>query len=188
MTPPTTLSTNDVAQSEEGAADRGDDRRGRRRGRAVVDEALALDDRDDSTRHAEPLHDRRRRDRVGGGDDGAEHERGRPREPGHDLVRDDGDDDHRQQHEPDGEQPDRPQVRPQVAQRGEERGAVEERRQDPDEDEVGRQVDLGQPGTKPSASPPSTSRIGYGIRSFGTSTSIAAPAASSTSRLTRSCG
>ena len=46
--------------------------------------------------------------------------------------------------EPDREQPDRAQVGAQVAQRGEERGAVEERRQDADEDEVGRQVDLGQ--------------------------------------------
>src|SRR4029079_994855 len=44
----------------------------------------------------------------------------------------------------------------------------------------------GRPGTKASARPPRTSRSGYGIRSFGTSTSIAVPAASSASRLTRS--
>ncbi len=61
-------------------------------------------------------------------------------------MRDDRDDDHRQQHEPDREQPDRPEVRAQVAQRGEERGPVEERRQHADEHELGRQVDLGQAG------------------------------------------
>ena len=61
-------------------------------------------------------------------------------------MRDDRDEDHRQQDEPDREQPDGPEVRAQVAQRREERGAVEERRQHADEDEVGRQVDLGQPG------------------------------------------
>ena len=35
--------------------------------------------------------------------------------PGTIVVRDDGDDDHRQQDEPDREQPDRPHVRAQVA-------------------------------------------------------------------------
>ena len=65
---------------------------------------------------------------------------------GDDLVGDDGDDDHRQEHEADREQPDRPEVRAQVAQRGEERGSVEERRQYADEHEVGRQVELGQAG------------------------------------------
>jgi len=44
-----------------------------------------------------------RGDRIGGGDDGAEHERGRPRQSRDDLVSDDGDDDHRQEHEADRE-------------------------------------------------------------------------------------
>ena len=56
----------------------GDDRSGREleedeRG-AVVDEALALDDRDRAARDSEPVRDRRRGDRVGRRDDGAEHE------------------------------------------------------------------------------------------------------------------
>ena len=50
----------------ERAADRCDDRDAVRDERGpVVDEALALDDRDDPPRHAEAMHDRRRRDRVG---------------------------------------------------------------------------------------------------------------------------
>ena len=60
-------------------------------------------------------------------------------------MRDDRDDDHRQEDETDREQPHRPQVRAQVAQRREERGSVEEERQHTDgEDEIGRQVELGQ--------------------------------------------
>ena len=59
---------------------------------------------------------------------------------------DDCDDDDRQEHEADREQPDRPDVRAQVAQRGEEGGTVEERRQYADEHEVGWQIDLGQAG------------------------------------------
>ena len=73
--------------------------------------------------------------------------------PGHDLVRDDRDDDHRQQDEADREQPDRPQVRPQVAQRGEERGPVEERRQHAHEHEIGWQVDLRQAGDEAEREP-----------------------------------
>ncbi len=64
-------------------------------------------------------------------------------------MRDDRDDDDRQQDEPDRKETHGPDVRAEVAQRGEERGPVEERRQHADEDEVGRQVDLGQPGHEP---------------------------------------
>ena len=71
----------------------------------------------------------------------------------HDRVRHDRDDDHRQEDEADRKQADRPQVRAQVAQRGEERGAVEQQRQDADEDEVGRQVDLGQTGDEAERQP-----------------------------------
>ena len=58
--------------------------------------------------------------------------------------------------------------------------AVEERRQDGDEHEVRRQLDVaGRPGTKPSASPPSTSRIGYGIRTSCEHAAISSKAAAS---------
>ena len=46
--------------------------------RPVVDQALALDDRDEPPRNAEPARDRARGDRVGRRDDRAEHERRRP--------------------------------------------------------------------------------------------------------------
>ena len=48
-------------------------------------------------------------------------------------VRDDRDGDDRHQHEPEREQADRPGVRPEVAERREERGRVEERRQHADQ-------------------------------------------------------
>ncbi len=68
-------------------------------------------------------------------------------------MRDDGHDDHRQEHEPDREEPYRPEIRAQILERGEEGGAVEERRQDADEDEVGRQVDLRQAGREAECEP-----------------------------------
>ena len=49
------------------------------RGR-VVDEALALDDRDDAPRRAQPPGDRGGGNRVGRRDDGPQHERRRPRQ------------------------------------------------------------------------------------------------------------
>ena len=52
---------------------------GDERGR-VVDQALALDQRDEPARQPEPRGDRRRRDRVGRRDDRAEHEAHRPRQ------------------------------------------------------------------------------------------------------------
>ena len=101
-------------------------------------------------------------------------------------MRDDRDDDHRQEHEADREQADWAKVRAQVAQRGEERCSVEERREHADEDEVGGQIDLGQSRDEPERQPAQHEQDRIRIRSFGTSTSIPAPAVSSTSRLTRS--
>ena len=98
--------------------------------------------------HPEPARDRGRRDRVGGRDDGAERERRRPAEADH-AVGDDGDGGHRHQHEPDREQADRPRVRAQVAERGEERGGVEERRQDADEHELGLELEGRDPRREP---------------------------------------
>ena len=89
---------------------------------------------------------------------------------------DDGHTDSRDGHEADGEQPDRSRGRPQLAKRREEGRAVEERRQDAEEDELGLSSNSGMPGTIPMASPPSTSRIGYGIRSAGATASIVATA------------
>jgi hypothetical protein len=62
----------------------------------------ALDDRDRATRDSQSVRDRRRGDRVGRGDDGAEHESARPRKADH-VVGSDGDPDHRRSHEADRE-------------------------------------------------------------------------------------
>jgi hypothetical protein len=75
-------------------------------------------------------------------------------------VRDDSDDHGGGDDEADGEQPNVAQVRAEVAPGREPTIGVEQRRQEDEEDEVGRQLDLRRPGTKPSSAPPSTSRIG----------------------------
>ena len=131
-------------EEREGAGDhRGDGEAvGDERG-AVVDQALALDQRDQARRQPEPLGDRAGGGRIGRRDDCSEHERLRPAEAGDDCVRDGGDGKHRDEHEPDREEPDRLHVRPELAQRGEERAAVEQRRQHRDEHEVRVQVHLG---------------------------------------------
>src|SRR5712691_1914134 len=51
----------------------------------------------------------------------------------------------------------------------------------------GRSATCGMPGTKPSARPPRTSRIGYGTRKSGASVSSAAPAPRIASRTSESC-
>jgi hypothetical protein len=87
-------------------------------------------------------------------------------------VRDHGDDEHRAEHEADGEQRDGERVLAQVAEGGEERGSVEERRKDRNEDEVRRKLELRDPRDEPEPET-ATSRIGYGIlvRSAATSKS-----------------
>jgi hypothetical protein len=126
--PPTTLSTN---RPDASARDQGG---------AVVDEALALDQRDDPARQSEPLGDGGGRGRVGRRDDCPEHERARPAETRDHHVGDRGHDQHRRQHEPDGEKGNRPCELAQVAKRCEERHAVKERRQDRDQYEIRRQL------------------------------------------------
>ena len=69
-----------------------------------------------------------------------------PREAADRGVRDNRDAARRRGDEADREQRDRAEVRPQVAEPGEERGRVEERRQDRDEDEIRRQLQVRQPG------------------------------------------
>ena len=105
--------------------------------RAVVDQALALDHRQRPARDAEPPADRCRRDRVGRRHDRSEHERSRPRQADHRVH------DSRDRHscccnQPEREERDRPKIPAQLSQSGVVRGQVEERRQDPDEDDVRR--------------------------------------------------
>jgi hypothetical protein len=56
-------------------------------------------------------------------------------------VGDDGDADGREHDEAEREQPDRPNAGSQVTERGEERSAVQERRQDAEEDQLRRKLD-----------------------------------------------
>ena len=107
---------------------------------AVVDEALALDDRDDAPRRADTSGDLGRRERVGRRDDRPERERAGPAEARRARARPRRSPPVVATVKPDREQRDRPQVRAQVAQAGEERRGVEKRRQDRDEHEIRRQL------------------------------------------------
>ena len=70
------------------------------------------------------------------------------------------------EHEPDREQRERPHVRAQVAQRGEERRASRAAAAgSPTSTISGLSSTCGSPGHEAEPSPPSTSRIGYGMRS-----------------------
>jgi len=109
---------------------------------AVVDEALAFDQRDQPAWQAEPQRDRRGRGRVRGRDERAQHEGLWPVEARDHGMGNPRHREHRRQHEPDREQPDRPDVRAELPERGEVGGAVEERGQDGDEHEIRLQLHL----------------------------------------------
>ncbi len=111
--------------------------------RPVVDQSLALDDRDDPARNTEPLGDRGGGQRIGGRDHRAQHERRRPRQPVDGRVRDPGNARGGAQHQAGREQADRALVGTQVAQRREERRRVEQRRQDAEQHHLRRDLDLG---------------------------------------------
>jgi hypothetical protein len=111
--------------------------------RAVVDQALALDDGHEPPGHAQPPRDGRCGDRIGRRDDCAQHEGALPRQALDELVRNHRDRERGGDDEADCEQADRPHVRAQVAERGEERCVVQERRQHPEEHELRVEVELG---------------------------------------------
>ena len=107
----------------------------------VVDQALALQDRHDAPRQPDPAGDRRGRDGVRRRDDRAERECRRP------LDRQDRMHEHRdpgggEQHQPDAEQGDRPPVRPEVDQRRPDGRGVEQRRQQADQHDLRRQLEV----------------------------------------------
>ena len=60
-----------------------------------------------------------------------------------------GDPDGRHQHQPDREQADGLRVHAEIPERGEERGAVEQHRQHPEEDELRLELELGHPRHEP---------------------------------------
>ena len=121
--------------------------------RAVVDQALSLDDRDEPSWHPEAPRDGCRGDGIGRRDDGAEHEGRAPGEIVDRRVGDHRHDEGRHDHEPDREQADRAQVQLQLVQRREERSGVQQRRQHRDENEIRRELQLGHPGHEPERQP-----------------------------------
>ena len=116
-------------------------------GGAVVDQALALDDRDDAPGNAKAPSDRRRGDGIGRGDDRAENERFGPAEVecGMSHHRDDA---HRRQHQADRQQADLADVAAQLAQWGEERRRVQQWRQQDQQDELRIELDVGDVGDR----------------------------------------
>ncbi len=102
----------------------------------VVDQRLALHQPPDPFGHAHGAERRDRRDRVGGCDHGAEHERGRPRHPVHQLVRGDRDEARGGQHERQREEAERPALGPQLARRGVPAGAHQQRRHEHEQHHV----------------------------------------------------
>ena len=115
---------------------------------AVVHEALALDDRDELAWDSS----RRAIDVAASGSVGetiAPRTNASPRKALDRRVRDDGDTHRRDDDEPDREEADRPHIGPQIAKRREERRAVEQRRQDAEEDELGLELELRHPRNEP---------------------------------------
>ena len=81
-------------------------------------------------------------------------------EIGKDPVGDEAGAEHRERHEPDRQQRDRPGVGPEVDQRGPDRGGVEQRWEDPDEYHVGVDVHIVHTGRHDATTPAMTSNSG----------------------------
>ena len=88
--------------ARDGDADGGGVKNERRR---IVQETLALDDRDQVPRNPQALENRRRRELVGRRDDRTEHERHRPTEVADDGMGDDRDHDRGRRHQADRQHP-----------------------------------------------------------------------------------
>ena len=124
-------------------------RRPRRHGQAidqqragVVQQALAFENRQDALRRLQRPQHRGGRRGIGRRDDGAERDRRRPRQLGHEHARDDGDGGRREAHRDDDEAGDRRPVVAEVARRGVV-GRVEQDRRDEQ-----RQRQLGSDGER----------------------------------------
>ncbi len=133
-----------VAERDGGARapDRDGGPQGHQGGR-VVEQRLALQDRDDPARDADAAGDRGRRHGVRRRDDRAEGERRRPGHVRDDVVGHHRDADRREGDQPDRQQQDRATVGVEVDQRRLQRRGVQQRRQQPDQHHLGGQVHLG---------------------------------------------
>ena len=117
---------------------------GHQRG-GVVDQALALEDGGEVALGADGPHDRYRRHRIGRRDDGAQRERRGPGELRGERVRHHRDGRDGEQHQQRPESEDGPEVRPEIAERAGERGPVEQRGDEDEEQGVGLELHPGQP-------------------------------------------
>ena len=130
-------------------------------GSRVVEQGLALDERPDDPRRAEPAEDRRGRQGVGRADDRSERERGRPAESGIAACATTATITIVKMHEADREPDERGDVRPQVADRRLGGRAEQQRRQEDEQDQVRLELRCGAgPGTNASPRPPRTSSVG----------------------------
>ncbi len=103
--------------------------------RGIVDQALALEDHDETARNAHLLEHRGRGDRIRGRDDRAECEADGPGKPRHQEVGGDADERGREPDEADGQQQDRGEIGPEGAPGHEEGRGLQERWQEEDEHE-----------------------------------------------------
>jgi len=111
---------------------------------AVVDEALAAQNRRDRPRDGKALEDRARGDRVRGRDDRSEREGGAPAERRQERVRGERDGDGRRDDEADRELQNRSQVAAEEIEVHRPAARVQQRRQDQQEDQILPDPELGQ--------------------------------------------
>lgn len=136
----------------------GADRRGEHdpeqgEGGGVVEQALALEDRHHAALQAEAPADGRGGDRVGWGDDGAEHEGAGQGQVGNDQPRGDPDDGGGEHDEPHGQQQDGTHVLPDAQRRALQRRRVQQGREDEEQDQLGLQRHGGQTRDEREAEP-----------------------------------
>ena len=130
--------------SESGPGDGRHDRRTQgHQGGGVVEQRLALEDRHDPAREADPPRDRRRRDGVGRCHDGTDREAGTPAEVGQQPVHEHGDAGGGEGDQPDRQQEDRPPVGVEVDEARLDRRGVEQWRQQPEQHDFRAQLDVG---------------------------------------------
>ncbi len=136
----------EVAQDLPHAHGRGDGHdRGPQRdqGGGVVDQALALEDRDDPSGHAHAARDRGGGNGVRRRDDGTEGQGSRELEPGNQRPGHQADRERREDDRPDGQDADRLVVGAYVDERRADGRGVQQRRQQPDEHDLGIECVVG---------------------------------------------
>jgi hypothetical protein len=114
----------------------------------VVDEAFAFEDVDNRLREADALGYRGGGDGIGGGDDSAECETETPVESAEQPVGGRRDTSNGEGYESEGKKENADQVEFEIAPRGKPRGAVEERRKNDEEHEIGIERDTGNAGNE----------------------------------------